>query len=305
VWRVSAVVLIAMGVFFLSVPVRREIGAQASSGGSKGSNYGLGRQFRLGIKASPAIVQADLGRFLWFVDTKVGQVAISNPGNAEASVSIHIQGLAQDDEGRLRFIPATREIASALSVSKRSFSLAPGASRNVNLTLDSGYARRRDSAGLCAALKVRCLPSSSYACASSCVTSPGIMVPVLVRLPGNSENCIAVEDVCMRADDGDGTNRVRIKIRNEGGAYVVANGVLRLERKGSSSGDGGVLGFQVAPGLVLPGCSRWLEAQIPRNRLRVGDYEASFEIEANGKTGLKSSFMMNVDQSGRVAICVP
>ncbi|MDD2202152.1 MAG: hypothetical protein PHQ21_07490 [Firmicutes bacterium] len=304
--RIGVLALIVTGitifpVFARQIPVAREEPGQVG-------NFGSWEQ-RIGVRVSPAIVRASLGRFLWFVDTRVGQVFVVNSGNVQASVDIVVRGIKQDDEGRLTFTPGSEEVIEAINVSHSSFLLAPGASRMISISLDSDYAKRRDRAGLCAAMEVLCSPSIASGARASFLASAGVNIPVLVRLPGVRGYDLSLEDVCTRVDDEDGATRVRIKVRNGGGAYVVASGVLSFEIPGTGRDGSGVRfgasDHKIAPGLVLPGSGRWLEAKIPQGILNAGDYSAEVRISVEGKLCLRSSLAVKADEFGSILSCSP
>lgn len=295
--RIIALVLIAMGIAIFPVSAW-QITTARTAAGQLGS-YGLWDP-RVGVRVVPAIVRADLGRFLWFVDTRVGQVAVYNLGNVQAAVDIAVRGIEQDEEGCLTFTPGSQEVTEAVSVSESHFLLAPGSSREIRIVLDSGYARRRDRAGLCAGIEVRCSPSVASGAQASSLASPGVNVPVLVRLPGNRGHDLSMEDVRTGAWDEDGAARVRIKVRNGGGAYAVASGVLSFEKAGTGRSRSAPSEHKIAPGLVLPGGARWLEAKIPQGSLDAGDYSAEVRISVDGKPCLMSSLLVKADEFGSI-----
>lgn len=298
--RIGALVLIAMGMAIFPMPAQQVPVACAEA--ARAGNFGLWKQ-RIGVRVSPAMVRANLGRFLWFVDTRVGQVAVFNSGNVQASVDITVRGIEQDEEGHLTFTPGPEEVIEALNVSQSSFLLAPGASRTINIAVDPGYAKRRDRVGLCAAMEVRCSPSIISGARASFLASPEVNVPVLVRLPAHRGHDLSLEDVCTGAGYEDGVNVVRIKVRNEGGAYVVASGVMSFETVGTDRNRSSASDHKIAPGLILPGSARWLEAKIPQGSLTAGDYATEVKIFVDGKPCLRSSLVMKVDEFGSILSC--
>jgi len=220
-------------------------------------------------------------------------------------IRIDVRGITQDGEGNFIFIPASEEVAAALSVSHSSFRLAPGVSRTIRITIDPRYVRRRDRFGLCAALEVRSSPSGRDGAAPGLSALPGINIPVIVRLPGNHVNRLSLEDVDIGESREDGMSAIRVKVRNRGETYILPGGTLSLEPEGGVRAKTGKLGLAVTPGLVLPGCARWLEAEIPQGSLNVGHYEATLIMSVNGKTVLNERFMLKMNEDGCVSIRVP
>lgn len=298
--RIGALVLMTMVIAILSISAQR-IPAACAVAGHVG-NLGFWEQ-RVGVRVYPAIVQADLGRFLWFVETRVGQVVVFNSGNVPTAVHIIVRGIEQDDEGRLTFTPASEEVIQAISVSESSFLLAPGASRGIRIAIDPNYAKRRDRIGLCAAIEVRCSPSTVSGARASFLASPEVNVPVLVRLPGMRGHDLSLEDVHAGVDDEDGVTRVRVKVRNQGGAHAIASGVLSFEMIGAGRVRAASSDHKIAPGLVLPGSARWLEARIPHGSLIAGDYSAEVRINVDGKPCLSSSIAIKADEFGSILKC--
>ncbi len=244
------------------------------------------------LEISPVIIQKELGRFLWLIDTRVGQFVVGNPGATPVVLRISSMGLAHDENGGVITLPCPSEVAAALTVSPSTpISIAPGASVTIKVLLDRSYAGRPDRSGLCAALIVSGVPARCGSGAMGIEIGSSIVLPVMVKLPGRGCARLAMVGVCCEgAWDGKSRPALTVRVANEGGAYARVDGQV-LIRAADGSLD---IKAAIVPALVLPGCVRACAVDLPSVGLPPGAYQASVQLRADGKAAASAEFTLHV-----------
>lgn len=245
-----------------------------------------------GLEVTPAIIQKELGRFLWLPDTRVGQVNVVNHGTVPVVLDFRIMGIAHTEDGSIDVLPCPPEVAAALILSPAGpVTVTPGRAATVRLEMNRAYANKPDRSGLCAALIISSAPVRSGLAQQGLQVGSKIVLPVMVKLSWRDRARLVVVDA--RAE-GTSTENDRptlaVRVANEGGAYARVDGRVFI-----ATADGSrVAQAQVEPALALPGCVRAFRVELPCPELPPGHYLADVQLRADGKAAGGAKFALEV-----------
>lgn len=244
-----------------------------------------------GLVVTPAIIQKELGRFLWLPDTRVGQISVANRGTTPVVLNLEVAGIAHTEDGSIDVLPCSPEVGAALILSPAGpVTVMPGRAATVRLELNRAYANMPDRSGLCAALIISGAPARSRLASNGLEVGSTIVLPVMVKLPWRDRARLAVVEARVEsADPEDGCPALALKVANEGGAYARVDGRVSI-----TAADGSrVAEAEFGPALALPGCVRAFRVELADVTLRPGRYVAHAQIRADGKAAGSAQFTVS------------
>jgi hypothetical protein len=244
-----------------------------------------------GLVVTPAIIQKELGRFLWLPDTRIGQVNVANHGTTPVVLNLEVAGIAHTEDGSVDVLPCPPEVGAALILSPAApVTVMPGRAATVRLELNRAYANMPDRSGLCAALIVSSAPVRAQLAPKGLEVGSTIVLPVMVKLPWRDRARLAVVEARIEgAELENGCPVLALKVANEGGAYVRVDGrVFITAADGSRAAE-----VDFGPALALPGCVRAFRIQLANAALRPGRYVADAQIRADGKAAGGAKFTVS------------
>ena len=244
-----------------------------------------------GLIVTPAIIQKELGRFLWLPETRVGQVNVANHGTTPVVLSFRVTGIAHTEDGSIDVLPCPPEIGAALILSPAGpVTVLPGRAATVRLELNRAHANMPDRSGLCAALIISSAPVRAQLAPKGLEVGSTIVLPVMVKLPWRDRARLAVVEARIEgAELENGCPVLALKVANEGGAYVRVDGrVFITAADGSRAAE-----VDFGPALALPGCVRAFRIQLANAALRPGRYVADAQIRADGKAAGGAKFTVS------------
>jgi len=239
-----------------------------------------------GLQVTPAIIQKELGRFLWLPDTRVGQINVANCGTAPLVVDIEVAGITHTEDGAVDVLPCPPDVAAALIMSPAGpITVMPGRTSTIALELDRAYANMPDHSGLCAALVITGAPVRSGPASQGLHVGSRIVLPVMIKLPWRDHARLrVVEARGFGAENG--RPALALRVANEGGAYARVDGrVLITAADGTRAAEA-----EFGPALALPGCVREFCVELPGLELPPGSYTADAQIKAGGKVAAGARF---------------
>ncbi len=244
-----------------------------------------------GLVVTPAIIQKELGRFMWLPDTRVGQVNVANHGTTPVVLNLEVAGIAHTEDGSIDVLPCPPEVRAALILSPAApVTVMPGRAATVRLELNRAYANMPGRSGLCAALIISSAPVRAQLAPKGVEVGSTIVLPVMVKLPWRDRaRLVAVEARIESAELEDGHPVLALKVANEGGAYARVEGrVFITAADGSRAAEA-----EFGPALALPGCVRAFRIELADAALRPGRYVADAQIRADGKAAGGARFTVS------------
>lgn len=244
-----------------------------------------------GIEVRPAIIQKELGRFLWLPDTRVGHINVTNRGTAPVVIDIQIAGISHTEDGAINVLPCSPEAVGALILSPAGpVTVMPGQAATVRLELDRAYANMPDRSGLCAALIITSAPVRAKPALQGLDVGSTVVLPVMIKFPWRDHARIAIVEAYAEGQlTEEGRPALTLKVANEGGAYVRVDGrVLVQAADGSRAAEA-----KLEPALALPGCVRAFRVKLEGPELPPGEYTADAQIRADGKAAGGARFTVS------------
>ncbi len=244
-----------------------------------------------GLVVTPAIIQKELGRFLWLPETRVGQINVANRGTTPIIVDFRIAGIAHTEDGSINVLPCPPEVAAGLVLSPAGpMTVMPDRAATVRLELNRAYANMPDRSGLCAALVISGAPVRAQLAPGGLQVGGAIVVPVMVKLPWRDRARLAIVDARVESSDlENGRPALVLKVANEGDAYARVDGrVFITAADGSRAAEA-----DFGPALALPGCVRAFRVELADATLRPGRYVADAQIRADGKAAGGAKFTVS------------
>lgn len=244
-----------------------------------------------GLVVTPAIIQRELGRFLWLPETRVGQINVANRGTAPIAVDFRIAGIAHTEDGSINVLPCPPEVAAGLVLSPAGpMTVMPGRAATVRLELDRAYADMPGRSGLCAALIISSAPMRARPAPGGLEVGSIIVLPVMVKLAWRGRARLAVVEARVESSGQEnGRHTLALKVANEGGAYARVDGRVSI-----TSADGTrAAEVELESALVLPGCVRAFREELEGPELPPGRYFADARIRADGKAAGGAKFTVS------------
>lgn len=244
-----------------------------------------------GLVVTPAIIQRELGRFMWLPDTRVGQVNVANHGTTPVVLNLEVAGIAHTEDGSIDVLPCPPEVRAALILSPAApVTVAPGRAATVRLELNRAYANMPGRSGLCAALIISSAPVRAQLAPKGLEVGSTIVLPVMVKLPWRDRARLRAVEARIEGGELENDRPVlALKVANEGGAYARVEGrVFITAADGSRAAEA-----EFGPALALPGCVRAFRIELADAALRPGRYVADAQIRADGKAAGGARFMVS------------
>ena len=244
-----------------------------------------------GLVVTPAIIQKELGRFLWLPDTRIGQVNVANHGTTPVVLNLEVAGIAHTEDGSIDVLPCPPEVGAALILSPAGpVTVMPGRTAAVKLELSRAYANMPDRSGLCAALVISGAPVRAQLAPRGLEVGSTIVLPVMVKLPWRDRTRLAVVEACVESADSEaGHPALAVKVANEGGAYARVDGRVFITTVDGSR----VAEAEFGPALALPGCVRAFRVELAGSSLPPGRYLADAQVRADGKAAGGARFTVS------------
>jgi hypothetical protein len=256
-----------------------------------------------GLVVSPATIEKDLGRFLWFVETDLGAITVSNPSYEPMWVKLDLCRLSHDALGVLETQDEPARGSDAVRLKPRTFTLPPGGRATVRASVDPAYLTKSGEKGIYASIMVTSRPATTRP-AMGVRPVGAVGIPLLVRFGGKPDAKLIITDIqVVETDRHEGRTRVvQVRVRNDGRTHVRASGSVAIGKEEARQHAGGVV-LPVA--LVLPGCERVLEGPWPEGLTSPGTYHVSARLSADGVTvpgaGPSASARVAIDEAEAAA----
>jgi len=244
-----------------------------------------------GLVVTPAIIQKELGRFLWLPDTRIGQVNVANHGTTPVVLNLEVAGIAHTEDGSIDVLPCPPEVRAALILSPAApVTVMPGRAATVRLELNRAYANMPGRSGLCAALIISSAPVRAQLAPKGVEVGSTIVLPVMVKLPWRDRARLVAVEARIEGEELENRRPVlALKVANEGGAYARVEGrVFITAADGSRAAEA-----EFGPALALPGCVRAFRIELADAALRPGRYVADAQIRADGKAAGGARFTVS------------
>ncbi|MEA4883405.1 MAG: hypothetical protein VB144_07090 [Clostridia bacterium] len=265
---------------------------------AKGAQAPVALARGISVMLAPAVIEAELTRFLWHADTAAGAIAITNFASVSLSVNVKTYGVEHDANGHIDAMTVSTEESKALRVSPAAFVLKPGGSASVKLTVDPAYAADRAKNSLLAAVSFATRPAIQARAGSYIAAESVFVAPVMLRFSGKWVRKISVVGV-QATGGGDGSSpTLMVTVRNDGNTYARASAVLSHRMPGMKTATE----LPVPSGVVFPGKVRVLEANLKDTRMPTGRWAAEVRLYADGVACAGVQCMMEVAASGEVRV---
>lgn len=245
-----------------------------------------------GLTVTPAIIQKELGRFLWLPDTRVGQINVANRGTTPIVVDFRIAGIAHNVDGSIDVLPCPPEVAAGLILSPAGpMTVMPDRAAVVRLELDRAYIDMPGRSGLCAALIISSAPMPARLASQGLEVGSTIVLPVMVKLSWRDRARLAVVEACVESSGAENSRpALALKVANEGGAYARVDGRVSI-----TAADGTrAAEAEFGPAVALPGCMRAFRMELEGPELPPGRYLVDARIRADGKAAGGAKFAVEV-----------